>query len=373
LASPSGFSYPVSTLSQFLEGGVGVEQHTMLQGETSKNNTDAYPYSRSNETSVNGQEQLSNDPFGRPQPSLLTPTTQTLLEDFFNMPSPTVEAGMNMANDQIVAEPYNQAALVPYTHLAPQATRNDSTDTASLSIYPTFPMYQFPTLLPTGINLFNPAPPESIDFSQMFSSMDSEAAAYHFSLPLNLAKPEEFSAMPQIEQERQQRQETSPLDSAAYSNTAFPPPDPREDFNPDWFPVVRLPDEGKRAKDPIDVPPFVRDKLLRSFFDNLNRCPCCYVDRDRFEQRLKMEPEERPHPAWLFSMVSRQIPRLKVSLLTWQHARSTLMVRFGCMILHSLVWSPTFTRLQKSNWILACPRVTGPWILYELARIWQFI
>ncbi|KAJ9114028.1 hypothetical protein QFC22_005848 [Naganishia vaughanmartiniae] len=249
------------------------------------------------------EEQPPENPFEESQPALLTPNTQTLLQDFFNMPSPAMEVAPEIATEtaafQSTDNVFNQVALLPYAHPASHITRSGSVEASFGSIQQSFPLYQFPTLFPTGLNLSSPAPPDSLNFSQMCSSMDPEAMAYHFSLPINLTKPEEFSAIPQIEQDRQQ----TPLDPTTSSGDAGPPPKPPQtEFEPGWFPAVGLLDAGRRAKDPIDVPPFVREKLLRSFFYNLNRCPCCHVDRDRFEQRLRLTPEERPHPAWLFSM-----------------------------------------------------------------------
>jgi hypothetical protein len=301
----SSLPYSLSRLDSFLAGSAAAEQQTS-QDEASQKYIDIHSHSpKFYPPSGINQGGQSSEPFDASQPPLFTPNTQALLQDFFNVPSPAKEVTANMATSLSAADLSHQVALLPYTHPAPNTTRNALFDAGLGAIQQRLPMYQHPTLLPTGLNLSSLAPPDSLDFSQMFTSMDSEAAEYHFSLPINLTTLHEYSAIPQIEQEQQEQQQTTPLTSIPTSSDGSSKPDgPQTDFDLGWFTAVDSLNAGKRTKNPIDVPPFVREKLLRSFFYNLTRCPCCYVDRDRFEQRLRLSPEARPHPAWLFSIVS---------------------------------------------------------------------
>lgn len=55
--------------------------------------------------------------------------------------------------------------------------------------------------------------------------------------------------------------------------------------------------------DATDLPPLVRDKLLAAFFQK-TKYYYLEVDLARFRTRLTLEPRKRPHPCWLYSMVS---------------------------------------------------------------------
>lgn len=205
---------------------------------------------------------------------LLTPNTQTILQQFFTM-SPA-EAEQNMESYQ--ADEATSMQLEVYSQSETMQSAWDPTN----ALIPTIP-YEPTFMLPTGLNLLRPMPAygDAVDMQQFFSTMDEEAVAYHLGLPLNLTKEGLQLSGPE------------------------PPPPVEDDSTPpfdrsNWFPN---PEPAKKVKDPIDVPPFVRNKLLDSYFHNIQRCPCYYVDRERLNRRIE-STENRPHPTWLYSMVS---------------------------------------------------------------------
>ncbi|KAI5450107.1 hypothetical protein NCC49_003734 [Naganishia albida] len=151
----------------------------------------------------------------------------------------------------------------------------------SNALIPTIP-YEPAFMLPTGLNLLRPMAAYGADaeVDRFFSSMDEEAVAYHLGLPLNLSKQDLSISGPE------------PLPSTR--DAASPPATDTSSWLPETEPT-------KRVKDVIDVPPFLRNKLLDSYFHNLQRCPCHCVDRDQLNRRLE-GTENRPHPTWLFSM-----------------------------------------------------------------------
>ncbi|KAJ9108216.1 hypothetical protein QFC19_002463 [Naganishia cerealis] len=291
--------YSLSRLQSFLAANAGGDQQSSTS-EAAQYNSDSY----SNPTNIPpaGISQLQpplKQSIEITQPALLTPNTQTFLQDLFNMSTPGKENTLNGANSHSALDLPNQLALYPFANTLPYIMPTDSENASIGMMYSRIPMYPSPSLLPTGLNLLSPSPPMSFGpdpstFTQMFPSMTSEAMAYHMSLPVNLSKPVAQSALPQIEQQE------PPPQSAPDPGFARPP-DTQKDFNLGWSPGD-VPVVEKRVKDPIDVPPFVREKLLRSFFDNICRCPCSYVNRDLFDQRMAMRPEARPHPSWIFSM-----------------------------------------------------------------------
>jgi hypothetical protein len=55
--------------------------------------------------------------------------------------------------------------------------------------------------------------------------------------------------------------------------------------------------------DSTDLPTAMRDKLLGHFFKEAKKY-FLGVDRPRFQTRLTLEPRKRPHPCWMYAMVS---------------------------------------------------------------------
>jgi hypothetical protein len=55
--------------------------------------------------------------------------------------------------------------------------------------------------------------------------------------------------------------------------------------------------------DSTDLPTAMRDKLLGHFFKEAQKY-FLGVDRPRFQTRLTLEPRKRPHPCWMYAMVS---------------------------------------------------------------------
>lgn len=197
---------------------------------------------------------------------LMTPNTQTILQQFLSMSPDQAEQGIESFQAAEASSEAMQAAWDP-----------------SNALIPTIP-YEPAFMLPTGLNLLRPMAAYGADaeVDRFFSSMDEEAVAYHLGLPLNLSKQDLSISGPE------------PLPSTR--DAASPPAtDPSS-----WLPET---EPRKRVKDVIDVPPFLRNKLLDSYFHNLQRCPCHCVDRDQLNRRLE-GAENRPHPTWLFSMVS---------------------------------------------------------------------
>jgi hypothetical protein len=127
------------------------------------------------------------------------------------------------------------------------------------------------------------------------SNLTGDAVAYHLSLPANTRTKGLENGMT----------------TEGISSQPFVSASPAEAIRPTGlpdFPSASLfgneEDAARKSNEPIDVPPFVKEKLLRVYLDSLRRCPAFYVNRERLFKRLKGPSEDRPHPSWLFSMVS---------------------------------------------------------------------
>lgn len=235
---------------------------------------------------------------------LMTPNTQTILQQFFSL-SPTGEETIEFPQQTFGAS--TQLSVYSREQPAMQAWDPANTLIPAIPYEPTF-------MLPTGLNLLRPSTlpnyADPADLQRFLPGMDEQSIAYHFGLPLNLNKQELQISGSEDSTESIQAPFTE--DSAL----SLPPFD-----SSSWLPKA---EPAKKPKDPIDVPPFLRDKLLNSYFKNLKRCPSCYVDRDQLYRRL--EGENRPHPSWLFSMV--RCPTCPCVGYSFLHC-STFTVFFG--------------------------------------------
>lgn len=222
---------------------------------------------------------------------MLTPNTQTMLRQFLSLPTPVVEQSLDFPNQQTMESTSTQLSVYPYEQpvSAMQGVQAEAVSDPQAPV----PMYETPFLLPTGMNLLGPSPLiDPADLQRFLASMDGTAVAYHLGMPLNLMKPEMQISMPDVAE----------VEAVPISLADDPGLLDHTRLDDSWYSSA---EPARKARDPIDVPPFLRDKLLYAYFNNLQRCPSYYVDRDRLYKRLENDTLDPPHPAWLFSMVSR--------------------------------------------------------------------
>jgi hypothetical protein len=299
-SSTNGFAAPYLAESG-LHGLQPVYEEQRSSGSGSGHSSDYK--SSSEQTTATPAQPVQHDPditYG----GLMTPNTQTILQQFFSL-SPTGEQTIDFPLQTV--EPSTQLSL--YTREQPAMQSWDPTNPLA-----PMPMYEAPFLLPTGLNLLRP-PVQSYgtdpaDIQRFLSGMDEQSVAYHLGLPLNLSKQELQISGPAAEEPAQ----VPPIEA----DLSIPP------FDSNWFSDT---EPARKPKDPIDVPPFLRDKLLHSYFHNLQRCPSYYVDRDQLYRRMEGSGD-RPHTSWLFSMVSRSVMALtRYSFLNAVPSRIDLAAR----------------------------------------------
>lgn len=229
----------------------------------------------------------------------LTPNTEAILQQFLDLPTPIVEQTLNFSNQPMV-EDTASGQLALYNHGDQSQVGQQHIRANGLILEPPLPMYNAPPMLPTGLNLLGPSSvPYSGNPSEMqrfLSTLTGDAVAYHLNLPANnRAKELQIGTLGE--------DNGSQSSSSTYVQEAICPTG-----LPDLAYSYIFSNEGdtpRNTKEPIEVPPFVREKLLRVYLDSQHRCPGFYVNQKRLFNRLSGTLEDRPHPSWLFSMVSR--------------------------------------------------------------------
>ena len=231
--------------------------------------------------------------------AVLTPNTEAILQQFLELPTPIVEQTLNFPSHPMVEDTASgQLALYNYGDEPQIGPRHDWAN--GLILEPPLPMYNAPPMLPTGLNLLGPSSvPYSGNPSEMqrfLSTLTGDAVAYHLNLPENKRTKELQNGM--LGEDNGSQSSSSTSAQEAICPTGLPDLAYSYIFSNEG-------DTSRNTKEPIEVPPFVRQKLLRVYLDSQHRCPGFYVNQKRLFNRLSGTLKDRPHPSWLFSMVSR--------------------------------------------------------------------
>lgn len=293
--SASHFHFGPDVLSASM--GMAYDQ-TESSGPTTGRNSDSTSDSPVQSLPFAKTEPEYNAEAGPSSTAMLTPNTEAILQQFLNLPTPVMEQTLNFPQSQM-SDQTMTGALAKYTNNDQFGAPMQDVWSNNLLLEPPIPMYNAPSLLPTGLNLFGPSSVpfggDPSDMQRFLSTLTGDAVAYHLSLPANgRTKGLENGMTSNIS-------DSQPFISASAEEEI--PPTGLADF-PSASLFGNEGDAPKKSKEPIDVPPFVKEKLLRVYLDSLRRCPAFYVNRERLFKRLKGPAEDRPHPSWLFSMVS---------------------------------------------------------------------
>jgi hypothetical protein len=277
--------------------GMAYDQ-TESSGPTSGRNSDSTSDSPVQSLPFVKTEMANNAEAGPSSTAMLTPNTEAILQQFLNLPTPVMEQTLNFSQSQMPDQTMS-GALSKYTHNNQFEESMQDIWPNNLSFEPPIPLYNAPSLLPTGLNLFGPSSVpyggDPSDMQRFLSNLTGDAVAYHLSLPSNIRTKGMEIGM------TSEGIDSQPLMSASTEEVLRPTGLP--DFASACL-FGKEEDASRKSNEPIDVPPFVKEKLLRVYLESLRRCPAFYVNQERLFRRLKGSSENRPHPSWLFSMVS---------------------------------------------------------------------
>lgn len=234
----------------------------------------------------------------------LTPNTQALFRDFVRLPTPVFEKtyqfgspeqDANGTTDHEMASQGVSAAVSSVSALltGSEIVRTRSTSPKDMeSLWNGFmPSPSF--FMPSGFNLWDMSGfnQNTLDAQVMPTLIDTAFDAFSLvqqSL-VNATAPQEY---PQL---------SGPASSS--SSSSIP------SFEDSAFPrLFRAPSKDSTTtvtRKIIDVPPFMRQKLLKSYCYNIKRFATLHMDRLKFQDRLSRGLDSGLHPAFVFSMVSR--------------------------------------------------------------------
>jgi hypothetical protein len=228
-----------------------------------------------------------------PSPVPFSPSTQELLREFVNLPTPVFErthdfgqVNQRSANDREDSDMNNiglagstESFLVLPGDVATTLEEND---------------YPAPMMFPSGFNLWdmsgfdhNGADWEAFQALAPPVNQPDLGPSSHANLYLNV---DPITPMEQ-EPERIVFPTTSPGSSQISPELS--------ELTLPWSPPMSKMEERKI----IDVPPFLRQKLVQSYCFNIKRFATFHVDRLKFRDRLLRGLESDLHPAFVFSSV----------------------------------------------------------------------
>ncbi|KAJ9114048.1 hypothetical protein QFC22_005868 [Naganishia vaughanmartiniae] len=226
-----------------------------------------------------------------------SPNTQAILCDFVGLPTPIFEGSYDFGNyDSNAPFPsMEQPGLMQMSpmddQVAQRATSMMEVDNAGFNVPDLF--------LPTGFNLWEMPSP----FGQAGTSFDMYPPAADPALDTHLRKLTLLS---------ESSTSQNPLFSADGSEITVLSPD--EQDSGDWEDISMFitgkitmdrprhtlpPQEGKKL---IDVPPFLRQKLLNSYWYHIKRFATLHTDRLHFREELNKGLESELHPSFVFAV-----------------------------------------------------------------------
>jgi hypothetical protein len=239
-----------------------------------------------------------------PDPQLasgsFSPNTQAILRDFVGLPTPVFENSYDFGNYNVnaafpVAE--QQSGLMQMSPLddqvAQRATSMMDVDNAAFGAPDLF--------LPTGFNLWDMS-----GFGQAGTSLDMQQPTdptLHSHLgKLTLLSDSSTSQNPLLS-----------IDGSEITVLS-----PNEQDSGDWEDISQfitgkvtmdrprhmLRPQGEKKL--IDVPPFLRQKLLNSYWYHIKRFATLHTDRLHFREELDKGLESELHPSFVFAVVSRR-------------------------------------------------------------------
>ncbi|KAJ9093869.1 hypothetical protein QFC21_006242 [Naganishia friedmannii] len=226
-----------------------------------------------------------------------SPNTQAILRDFVGLPTPVFENSYDFGNfDASAAFPSTgQHGLMQMSPMDEQVAQRAS---AMMDVDTT--AFGAPDLfLPTGFNLWDMSA-----FGQAGTSFDIQPPADP-TLDAHLGK---------LTLRSDSSTSQNPLFSTDGSEITVLLPD--EQDSGDWedismFITGRITMDRPRhtlrphdEKKLIDVPPFLRQKLLNSYWYHVNRFATLHTDRLHFREELGKGLESELHPSFVFAVVS---------------------------------------------------------------------
>lgn len=235
----------------------------------------------------------------------LTPNTQALFRDFVGLPTPDFEKTYCFASPEQDAngimdyEMASQGVSAPdVSSVSASLTGSEIVRTRSTSpkdmesLWSGFvPSPSF--FMPSGFNLWDMS---ALNQNALGQVMPSVTAFDAFSLVqesfVNAPAPQEY-------------QPSGPASSSSSSSI----PTIEDAAFPRLFPAPSKDSTVCVTRKIIDVPPFMRQKLLKSYCYNIKRFATLHMDRLKFQDRLARGLDSGLHPAFVFAMVSRSFAR----------------------------------------------------------------
>lgn len=263
----------------------------------------------------------------------LSPNTQALFRDFVGLSTPVFEKTYQFTSP----EP-GKAAISTYETTSQDATSVPDVSSVSAGLMTgnteivradsipvgadTDPLWSgfFPSpsafFMPSGFNLWNMSgfnqQASPWNASQSFGPSFGDTPFDAFSLIQDASVSSNPAVLTQ--QEFANLTSSAPASSSGsfsnksiptIENTSFPRSEPLLNKND----PKSMPRESRKL---IDAPPFLRQKLLRSYCYNIKRFATLHMDRLKFRERLSQGLESGLHPAFVFSMVSSTLCRHSV-------------------------------------------------------------
>lgn len=230
-----------------------------------------------------------------------SPNTEAILRDFVGLPTPVFENSYDFGNHSVnpAFPPMEQQGLMQMSPMDDQVAKR----TSSMMEVDSLAAFTSPDLfLPTGYNLWD-------------MSAGGQAGTMFDMQPLG--DPTLDTHLGKLTLLSDSSTSHNPLFSADGSEVTVLSPD--EQDAGDWEDISMFitgkitmdrprhtlrPREGKKL---IDVPPFLRQKLLSSYWYHIKRFATLHTDRLHFREELNKGLESELHPSFVLGVVSRSL------------------------------------------------------------------
>jgi hypothetical protein len=228
----------------------------------------------------------------------LTPNTQALFRDFVGLPTPVFEKTYHFASPEHDANGITDYEMASQGVSAPDVSSVSSSLTGSEivrtrstspkdmeSLWSGFvPSPSF--FMPSGFNLWDMS---GLNQNALPSVIDTAFDAFSLVQEsfVNAPAPQEY-------------QPSGPTSSSSSSSI----PTFEDAAFPRLFPAPSKDSTVCVTRRIIDVPPFMRQKLLKSYCYNIKRFATLHMDRLKFQNQLARGLDSGLHPAFVFAMVS---------------------------------------------------------------------
>lgn len=224
-------------------------------------------------------------------PAPFSPNTQALIRDFVGLPTPVFEAtdGFQESDGQAGDSAYIDMTIDAMSMSTRPSVSSNCPDATALDFYQC-PGSKF---LPTGFSLWDMSGfiHQSANWEDFQAKAPSDLGPPFQASQLFTAWPPADPVMP-----NKQAPEAAVVPSLSEGSDTSLETDPTRCL---FLP----PPSSMKGTKTIDVPPFLREKLVQSYCYNAKRFPSIHFDRLKFRDRLLLGLNSELHPAFVFSSV----------------------------------------------------------------------